>query len=196
MKRVFSFLLEAKPLWWSCLWNHSVSRLGAEITGTCRNPMAAWYFSIYLRGFFWESYIGFLALFTVNIQTTIDYANPFINLEYTLIYHTALHWRIHCVSSKEALYLSVYCTEVGPSQNPAVWITLWIFACFCLYIHIYLCNELWSAFTRRWHITGVNQDVVFHLKAAVCLHISHTFLEYKNSISCLLRQFYIISLSI
>lgn len=36
-------------------------------------------------------------------------------------------WRIHCVNSKGVLYLSVYCTERGLNQTPAVWITLWIF---------------------------------------------------------------------
>lgn len=81
-------------------------------------------FSIY-KTFFVVNFVwGVSFHFTINKLTLTDphCAEPFIAQERkkTLSEMSlGLLWKVWCLSSKEALYLHVYCTEPGYSQTPA-----------------------------------------------------------------------------
>lgn len=67
------------------------------------------------------------------------------------------------MSSKEALYLSVYHSELGQNQTPAVWITLLIF------VHSAHLNDqnLFSCFKKKvfigeWIVVSIYKEVIHH----------------------------------
>lgn len=71
-------------------------------------------------------------------------------------------WRIQCVSSKEALYLHVYHTELGQSQTPAVWITLWIFVSSAHLTDRNLFGCFFLSLLVEWIVVSIYKEVIHH----------------------------------